>query len=89
MTKQGKIFPSHLILFLSAVCLMFSGCGQQKAELVNDSGAVAYVDSTAEYPRLIFADGHTSINNRCMVRMVKLNRRMPPVYVNSQPVGFC
>lgn len=36
-----------------------------------------------------FEDGRVSLNDRCPVRKVKLNRRMPPVYVNGRPVGFC
>jgi hypothetical protein len=40
-------------------------------------------------PMLRFADGQISLNDRCMVRLVKLNPKMPPVYVSGHPVGFC
>ena len=40
-------------------------------------------------PRIRFADGLVSLNDRCPVRLVPLNLRMPPVYVNGRPVGFC
>jgi hypothetical protein len=40
-------------------------------------------------PRVKYADSLTSLNDRCMVRKAKLNSRVRPVYVNSQPVGFC
>lgn len=40
-------------------------------------------------PRIQFADGLISLNDRCPVRRVPLNLRMPPVYVNGRPVGFC
>lgn len=33
--------------------------------------------------------GLVSLNNRCPVRKVRLNKKMPPVYVNGRPVGFC
>ena len=36
-----------------------------------------------------FDDGQVSLNDRCAVRKVKLNPKMPPVYVNGQPIGFC
>lgn len=41
------------------------------------------------HSRLKFLDSLTSQNTRCMVRKVKLNPRVRPVYVNRQPVGFC
>jgi hypothetical protein len=53
----------------------------QKAKFV-----VGEVDS---FPRLVYPDGLVSLNDRCPVRKVELNPRMPPVYVNGQPVGFC
>jgi hypothetical protein len=42
-----------------------------------------------EHSRLRFADSLTSLNDRCMVRQVKLNPKVRPVYVNRLPVGFC
>jgi hypothetical protein len=44
--------------------------------------------SDAEHPRVKYADSTVSINDRCAVRKTKLSRGRP-VYVNSQPVGFC
>jgi len=41
-------------------------------------------------PRIrYYEDAQVSINDRCAVRKVKLNVKMPPLYVNGQPVGFC
>ena len=49
-----------------------------------------YVPGTDEkFPRLRYADGQISLNDRCPVRHVKLNPKMPPVYVNGKPIGFC
>ena len=42
-----------------------------------------------KFPRLRFADGQISLNDRCPVRHVKLYPKMPPVYVNGKPIGFC
>ena len=36
-----------------------------------------------------FADGKTTLNDRCPVRLVKLNPKMGASYVNNEPVGFC
>lgn len=51
--------------------------------------AATVVDTTAEYPRLRYEDGMVSLNDRCPVRRVRLNPKMPPVRVNGHPVGFC
>ena len=49
-----------------------------------------YVDGDPEkFPRLVFADADVSANDRCPVKKNKLNRRMDPVFVNGEPVGFC
>jgi hypothetical protein len=88
---EGKMKSSRFRAGLAVIALftIIIGCSQQKAELVVDTGKVAYSDSTAEFPRLVFADGQTSLNDRCMVRMAKLNRKMPPMFVNGKAVGFC
>ena len=33
--------------------------------------------------------GLVTLNDRCPVRLVRLNRRMEAAYVNGHPVGFC
>ena len=56
---------------------------------VSHDAPVAYVDSTLEFPRISFCDSQISLNDRCIVRQAKLNLRMPPIYVNGHPIGFC
>jgi hypothetical protein len=34
-------------------------------------------------------DGLVTLNDRCPVRQVQLNRKMGASYVNGRPVGFC
>ena len=49
-----------------------------------------YANAQDSLPRLRYFDGEQiSLNDRCAVRKVKLNPKMPPIYVNGQPVGFC
>ena len=49
-----------------------------------------YVNDQDTLPHLRYFDGNqVSINDRCAVRKDKLNPKMPPIYVNGQPVGFC
>jgi hypothetical protein len=51
--------------------------------------APTYEGGSPDHPRVRFADGDLSLNDRCPVRRNKLNLRMPPVYVNGRPIGFC
>lgn len=54
------------------------------------AGSQRYVPTTdPEHPRLKYADSLVSLNDRCMVRMVKMNPKVRPVYVSRMPVGFC
>ena len=49
-----------------------------------------FVNPEDTLPRVRYFDGgQVTINDRCAVRKVKLNPKMPAVYVNGQPVGFC
>jgi len=48
-----------------------------------------YIDGPDTLPRIQYADGSVTPNDRCMVRQVKLNRKLPPVFVNGLPIGFC
>jgi hypothetical protein len=42
------------------------------------------------FPKLrYYESGLVSMNDRCAVRHTRLNPKMPPVYVNGRPVGFC
>ena len=47
------------------------------------------VDTSLDFSPLRFEDGAVSLNDRCPVRRARLNPKMPPVFVNGRPVGFC
>ena len=41
-------------------------------------------------PQLRYCDGQVARNDSCMIRLGrKLNPKVPPLYVNGEPVGFC
>ena len=42
-----------------------------------------------EHPKVRYADGSVSENDRCIVRKTKLNPNNRPVYVNGRAIGFC
>jgi hypothetical protein len=48
-----------------------------------------FVEEDSLSPLRYLADGLVTVNDRCPVRLVRLNRRMEPAYVNGRPVGFC
>ncbi len=85
MTRLRAGLPAALLLAALA------GCGRppKPTQIVHDAGTVAYVDESQELPRLRYADGQVSVNDRCIIRQGKLNPRMPPIYVNGRPIGFC
>ena len=74
-------------VFAIVACL--SACGERPAELVPPVGKVELVDPGSPFPKLKFADGQVSINDKCPVTKRKLSVHWPPVYVNGQPIGFC
>jgi hypothetical protein len=75
-----------------AASVIAFGCGSSpdpEPQIVEDVAQIRYVGSDTLLPHIQFADGQESLNDRCPVRRVKLNLRMPPVYVNGRPIGFC
>lgn len=82
--QRGSLLAPLLIFGL------LTACGKkQTARMVEDIGVGAYTDSTVELPRLQYANGDITINDRCPVRKVSLNRRLMPLFVNGKPLGFC
>jgi hypothetical protein len=56
-----------------------------------DDDGVAYVlGPNPSYARVRYVDGQVSLNESCAIRVEnKLSRKIPPVYVNGRPIGFC
>ncbi len=63
------------------ICGVLTACNQPRHDYVAADGEA--------FPRVLYADGDVSHNDRCPVQKNKLNRRMDPVFVNGEPVGFC
>ncbi len=61
--------------------LVLVGCGRPPHDYV--------AGDDERLPRLLFADGDVSANDRCPVKRNRLNRALDPVMVNGEPVGFC
>lgn len=66
-----------------------------------DNIPVAYVDadgshesssrdtSRNRYPHLKMTGGEITLNDKCPVRKAGLNLRLPALFVNGRPIGFC
>lgn len=55
-----------------------------------DDGKFYVLGSEAEHPFVRYLDGQVSLNSTCAIRRGnKLSRKVPPVYVNGRPIGFC
>ena len=75
---------------LPLAVLALASCAEERpARLVASAKVPTYVDAPAALPHILFDDGQVSLNDQCPVRKAKLNLRMPPVYVNGKPIGFC
>ena len=75
---------------VAIVALSCSKKSESPAESVAYIAYGEYVESTDSFPQIrYFEGGLVSPNDRCAVRKVKMNTKMPPVYVNGRPIGFC
>lgn len=79
------------LLSIGAAVLAAAGCAKPGplAPEATVLGPAQYADPTVEKPKIRWGAGPTSLNDRCIVRKSKLNLRMPPIFVNGQPIGFC
>ncbi|NOT31237.1 MAG: hypothetical protein HOP15_12390 [Planctomycetes bacterium] len=58
--------------------------------VLDDDGIFYVLGAIPEFPRVRYRDGQLSLNESCAIRLEnKLNRKIPPMYVNGQPIGFC
>ena len=86
--------PARTTLALLAPWTLLAACGRgpeadPRARVPIPVAGATYDSSDAELPRLKFPDGSKTGNDRCMVLQRKLNPKIPPIYVNGTPLGFC
>ena len=57
---------------------------------LDGEGVVALPSENPVRYHLRYRDGQVSLNDACVIRLEnKLNPKIPPFYVNGQPIGFC
>ena len=82
-------------LTLCSLLLACSSTGRASMErdpaiLTSGEGVVFVAAATEDRPRLRYLDGQLSRNDTCFIRIGnKLNKKVPPLYINGAPVGFC
>lgn len=76
--RTGLRQTSTIVALAIAACLPTAAHAQH---------FVATADTS--HPRIRYADSLLSVNDRCMVTQRKLSTRMPAIYVNGVPMGFC
>ncbi len=91
LDRLGRYRPlkRQFALWTLFIPLAVLSCSQEPTVLVDDSGLAVRVDTTADLSKLRYPDGQLTLNDQCPVRRVRLNTRMPAIYVNQHPVGFC
>lgn len=78
-----------LIVFIALGVAVLAACSR-KDKTPESMVLGEFVEAQDSFPHIRYFDGaQVSINDRCPVRKTKLNPKMPPVYVNGEPVGFC
>ncbi len=57
---------------------------------LSDEGIFYVLGEDPTHPRVRYLDGQLALDTSCAIRIGnKLSRKVPPVYVNGQPLGFC
>ncbi len=77
--------PLFLLLFLTA-------CSDPAPvpPTLDGEGVFPVASSDPERPRMRYLDGQVSLSNTCGILLENgLNPKVPPMYVNGAPIGFC
>ena len=87
---MNRRYPLSLALVAVAV-VGLAACSKKDKDAKHEYMVLGeFVNPQDSLPRIRYFDGdQVSLNDRCAVRKVKLNTKMPPIYVNGQPIGFC
>ena len=70
--------------------LLLASCTSTHTHIADTAGAFAVPGKDPTHHHLRFADGQVSPNDSCMILLGNnLNPKVPPMYVNGLPLGFC
>lgn len=75
---------------LCALIVAALACAAPQHAPPADDGVIRVTSGDPERPLLRYRDGQLSENTSCMIRLDNpLNPKVPPMYVNGRPLGFC
>lgn len=79
-----------VLVLTAAAALACADKEPEVAEKVNHVVFGEFIQPEDSFPKIrYFEGGLVAPNDRCAVRKVRLNVKMPPTYVNGRPIGFC
>ena len=86
---KQRVTSTVVALAIGSAVQIAAGCGSRPAGPIPENRPVAYVDSDGShesairdtlqnpFPYMKFADGQITLNDRCPVRRVPMNLRLP------------
>lgn len=79
----------RLLAPFAALAGVLVACSGRPTEVLPTLPTPKLAEAPPDHPKLAFADGSQSANDRCPVTKRKLSVWFPPIYVNGKAVGFC
>lgn len=74
----------------AALALADAALAARPARTLDGEGVFYVLGADPAHPEVRYLDGQLARNQSCVIQLGnKLSRRIPPVYVNGQPIGFC
>ena len=77
-------------VFMAAAAVVALACSEKQETTPREHVVFGeFIQPEDSFPKIRYFDGEVALNDRCAVRKVRLNTKMPPVYVNGRAIGFC
>ncbi len=88
--QKLSLHASRKIVVTALSLIMLAAFNVQAAPPQENMIQGEFVAPADSFPRVRYYDSNQiTLNDRCPVRLVPLNPKMTPVYINGRPVGFC
>ena len=89
MSRIVAVRPALALVALTLLAWS-TGYGSLPHDPMSGDGVFAVPGGDEDHYRLRFTDGQVSRNDSCMIKLGnRLNPRVPPMYVNGEPLAFC
>ncbi|MFT5287657.1 MAG: hypothetical protein ACI8TQ_003845 [Planctomycetota bacterium] len=89
-SEQAESLSPPIVESLSTIASPQKVASSEVDNPMSGDGVFYILDENPRRPLIRYIDGQVSLSNSCGIKIEnKLNRRIPPLYVNGQPIGFC